>query len=324
MVKYVDSGEGPVDDKKKKRMGFKVDRRENFEKMLRKKMGKKESKPTKPTRAKSVVFDQDALKDYVLSLHKNKNERRVKAFVDVKRKAKQDSAKVRREQREEARRAYNQYAKVPILPNYTFQLPQAVPEGSDGEEEEEEDVLDPLVRPLLAKRRAERNTTMKQQTTHCMPVSMLRTETEEKDANHDSMQVGGSKPHRTLSDFYEETDKSKSKRKAGREDRKTKRQLKDEGDGAGPPVVVEVQPLFPTGGSSSAERATVLPSVDFADLPTEVQLELRRLRQETRGPSRTPSRVHTLKELEKIRKIRRHSRKGHGKKSVSGKRKNRR
>ncbi|EPY35679.1 hypothetical protein STCU_00995 [Strigomonas culicis] len=79
-------------------------------------------------------------------------------------------------------------------------------------------------------------------------------------------------------------------------------------------VTVEVRPLLPAGRS---------PASTLADLPAVVEEELRRLRVETRGAAKTKSKVHVMKELEKIRKIRKHSRKGHGKRSKSGKRKNR-
>eukprot|EP00796_Vickermania_ingenoplastis_P006328 gene6328-4555_t len=352
MVKYVDSGEGPgASDKKKKKLGFKVDRRENFEKMLRKKLGQKDKSGSKkgPTRVKSVVFDESALKDYVLSLHKNKNERRVKAFVDMKRKVKKDSAKVRREQREEARRAYNQYAKIPILPNYTFQLPNGgeaaaleEEERSGSDDDSTEDPLDAVLKPLLRERSLHQSVTLRSSSEHRMPAAMTaqggkkkkkeEEEEEEEDQNEDEEKGRGSRKKKaalkatSLEAFYSSQDKKKK-------DKKKKEQVEEAGS---PVVTVEVRPLFGSiapaqadaaatslGRKKAAAPSRALPSVDFTDLPPVVEQELRRLRQETKGPSRTKAKVHTLKELEKIRKIKRHSRKGHGKKSASGKRKNR-
>lgn len=371
MVKYVDSGEGPDSgSKRKKRMGFKVDRRANYEKIMRKKMGKdtKKTLSSSPSAPKAVVFNEASLKEYVTSLHKNKNERRVKAFVDMKRKIKKDNSKVRREQREEARRAYNKYAKVPILPNYTFHLPKAslddeeAEEGKEGYSEEEQDSvqkesLDPLdavVQPLLEKRSALKRSGLHGSTVHAMPLSMtiaapnareeekshpvnaekngkknkrrhekMSTESvEDEEAENGveaALSTSSSPPKRinTLEDFYADSEKASPQA-----------------------VMVEVRPLFETLRSPQEQstdasnnknqrhrtdkgKSSALPSVNFSDLPAVVEEELRRLRKETKGPSRTKPRIATLKELEKIRKIRKHSRKGHGKKTASGKRKNR-
>lgn len=38
------------------------------------------------TRVKSITFNEQDRREYLLSLHKKKNERRVQAFVDAKRK----------------------------------------------------------------------------------------------------------------------------------------------------------------------------------------------------------------------------------------------
>uniref|UniRef100_A0A0A9Y0C6 Nucleolar protein 12 n=1 Tax=Lygus hesperus TaxID=30085 RepID=A0A0A9Y0C6_LYGHE len=149
MVRYVDTG---LDDdvsnsvgrsvgnskKKKVKRGFKIDRRANFERMMSRKAGTSNvvtssSKKQQLTggRTKAITFDESDRRDYLLTLHKKKNERRVQAFVDAKRKLRKESAKTRREQREEARRAYNNYARVPILPNYTYQLPNYLNNESD-------------------------------------------------------------------------------------------------------------------------------------------------------------------------------------------------
>lgn len=360
MVKYVDSGEGPdTNSKKRKKTGFKVDRRANFERIMLKKQGKDPKKLSSPSTTKSVVFNEAALKEYVTSLHKNKNERRVRAFVDMKQKIKKDSAKTRREQREQARLAYNKYAKVPILPNYTFRLPNAAiddveeDEELDEEKDEEKAPLDAVLEPLLQQRSNVRRTALQGSSMHCMPLSMttpspnlenrgsdaeigmdkkrkrnkeLRGEkyTNEDEQEENTAQMtttNGDLPTRksTLAAFYAENEKLSAQA-----------------------VTVEVRPLFENpkstellGESSSTgislhgrsgrdkNFTSSLPSADFSDLPPAVEEELRRLRQETKGPSRTKARIATQKELLKIRKIRKHSRKGHGKKSSCGKRKNR-
>lgn len=347
MVKYVDSGEGPgsTDKKKMKRLGFKVDRRANFEKLMKKKLGKDGGKqaPATPQRVKSIVFDESSLKEYVTSLHKKKNERRVKAFVDMKRKVKKDSAKVRREQREEARRAYNQFAKVPILPNYTFRLPNEGEELTpldDEELEDEEEPLNAVLKPFIQRKSAEKATTLQESTVHRMPVSMTcgTSDTPEEDeASAVTLKKKKPKKEATCESGEEGKQGSQQKPKKGSKEELTrapKSTLMDfynEAEAAAPAVIVEVRPLFASASSSSNAKkekkgpsaSASLPSTDFSDLPAVVEEELKRLRQETKGPSRTKAKIHTLKELEKIRKIKRHSRKGHGKKTSCGKRKNR-
>ncbi|CCW60475.1 unnamed protein product [Phytomonas sp. EM1] len=279
MVKYVDSGfDDAPGGKKKIKKGFKCDRRENYQKMIARKLTGKNIKSTNTNHAsahvRSVTFDESSRREYLLTLHKKKNERRVQAFVESKWKLRRENAKTRQQQREEARLAYNSYAKVPILPNYTFGLNQPQEDretdSAAGEEEEEEEEGEDST--------ASKRMAVREESTHAMPAAMY------------------------------------------------------EGGAAASPEVfkdvatVEVKPLFPPpqgGGAAGSSRRPALPSADFSDLPTVVEEELHRLRCETKGPSRTKPKIHMLKELEKIRKIKKHSRKGHGKKTVSGKRKNR-
>ncbi|KAG5491464.1 hypothetical protein JIQ42_01366 [Leishmania sp. Namibia] len=319
MTKYVDAGADPAaSGKKKTRKGFKSDRLGNYRRMLAKKNGKKVSDaPTRTARPKSVTFDDSSRREYLLTLHKKKNERRVQAFVDAKRKQRKDSAKTRREQREEARRAYNSYARVPILPDYTYRLPKPQDDGFDDDEEAEErggesghspqgepEVDDPEAAANSAgdtmeaessqkRRRAKRLATLPL-TAHAMPGDMLD---QEASADTDARRSAGPSSSCKVDSEY---------------------------------VTVEVKPLFgiSSGDATSTRKEGVatskaLPSNSFDDLPLVVQQELRRLRQETKGPAKTKPRVHMMKELEKIRKIRKHSRKGHGKRKASGKRKNR-
>lgn len=389
MVKYVDAGTdtGDASKKKKTRKGFKADRLENYKRMIAKKSGKKvKETPTHTARPKALTFDDADRRNYLLTLHKKKNERRVQAFVDMKRKLRKDSAKTRREQREEARRAYNNYARVPILPDYTYRLPDRQDEGfadeegeddeesdsgegqegegedvnytegdvddgqslSEGEEEEDGDmpwmsVDDPEAaardaqdklaeaeaeaeaeRASRRRRKAKRLATLAH-SSHAMPGVMLGRkdggEADERNGGEDDGLNGAGEGSATTNS----SSKNKGKRPNGAAH-------------AGPTaaedefVTVEVKPLFARPGASTATdaegkaiatAAKPLPSNNFDDLPAVVQQELRRLRQETKGPAKTKPRMRMMKELEKIRKIRKHSRKGHGKRKASGKRKNR-
>lgn len=234
--------------KKGGKKGFKVDRYQRYQENRKRQQGiaTKDSKKEKPGSVKEVRFDASDRKEFLTGFHKRKNERRATAFMDVKHKQKVENSKFRREQREEARRAYNAYAKVPILPDYSYRLPSAAEADAphaDGDDAEGSDSGDDT-----------------------MGDSFFRADNE----------------------------------------------LGDYGDG----VSVTVQPL---------RRASqvALPTNDFSDLPKAVADELKRLKQQTKGPAKTKAKKCTLKVLEKIRKIQKHSRKGHGKKSAKGKKRNR-
>lgn len=361
MVKYVDSGEGPdTNSKKRKKTGFKVDRRANFERIMLRKQGKDPKKsPSSPSTTKSVVFNEAALKEYVTSLHKNKNERRVRAFVDMKQKIKKDSAKTRREQREQARLAYNKYAKVPILPNYTFRLPNAAlddveeDEEFDEEKDEEDAPLDAALEPVVQQSSSLKRLALQGSSVHCMPLSMT-TPSPNVEQRESDIESGLNKKRKKNKELtgekctHEDKQEESTVRMASTNNdlpaqKSTLSAFYAENDKlSAQAVTVEVRPLFEnlkstellsesssTGKSQHSKNGkdkkftSSLPSADFSDLPPVVEEELRRLRQETKGPSRTKARIATQKELLKIRKIRKHSRKGHGKKSSCGKRKNR-
>ncbi|CAG9581735.1 conserved hypothetical protein [Leishmania major strain Friedlin] len=330
MVKYLDTGaDTAAGGNKKVRKGFKSDRLENYKRMLAKKNGKTvRDAPTCTPRPKALTFDDSSRRDYLLTLHKKKNERRVQAFVDAKRKQRKDSAKTRREQREEARRAYNNYARVPILPDYTYRLPRQQDDMFADDEEDEErggedgyssqsaengaedadmpwiSVDDPEVATDAAKRsfaaeasqrrRREKRLATLSHSAHAMPGAMLGQEAGIAADTH--LPVGPSSSSELESEY----------------------------------VTVDVKPLFSTSSGDAASTCKggavstkALPSNDFDDLPLVVRQELHRLRQQTKGPAKTKPRMRMMKELEKIRKIRKHSRKGHGKRRASGKRKNR-
>jgi hypothetical protein len=238
--------------KKKERRGFKSDRLERFQVSRLKKMGKKvkeANKNAKPVAVKEVKFDDAARKDFLLGFHKRKNERRITAYLDVKRKQKKENTQFRREQREEARKAYNTYAKVPILPDYSYRLPNPL-EDAAAEAADDAEVF------------------------------------EDEEVDEDSA-ARASKSQ----DFFPQEDSL---------------------FGATEGVSVCVQPLRQSHVGTAGAH-------DFSDLPKAVAEELRRLQKAERGPARTKPKVSNLKTLEKIRKIQKHSRKGHGKKGAKGK-----
>jgi len=203
--------------------GFKVDRRERFLQKTTKKTKVKPTNQTRTSRVKKIVFDEASRKDFVLGLHKRKNERRVTAFVDGKKKVKRENSKLRHSQREQARQAYNNYAQVPILPDYTFHLPTF------------------------------------------------------EDAQNDPTDI-----------FYS--------------------QGTENGSGGVNVSVKSLQAVTPVGKAR-----------DFTDLPKSVASVLEIVARQQKGKPRTPGKVNMLKELQKIRKIQKHSRKGHGKKGAKGK-----
>ncbi|EKF32781.1 hypothetical protein MOQ_003366 [Trypanosoma cruzi marinkellei] len=277
--------DGGNNKKRREKKGFKVDRFESFQRRRLKKSGVKDTYKNNgggnSGRVRAIKFDENARREYLLTMHKCKNERRVKAFVDARQKTRRENARARRAQREEARQAYNRFAAVPILPNFTYQLPQddGVAEGaSEHDSCEENDVADVTINRRYSAIAAEKRV-------HVIPTAMR----------------GGGGEEAT-SDY--------------------KSHLDDEF------VTVEVKPLFgglaAASGSGGATTTSMLPANDFSDLPAVVEQELLRLKKETKGPSKTKPRLRMLKELAKIRKIKKHSQKGHGKKTAKGKRKNRR
>ncbi|RNE95612.1 uncharacterized protein Tco025E_09968 [Trypanosoma conorhini] len=276
--------EGGNNKKKREKKGFKVDRLERFQRKHLNRASINDARRNggggNVKRVKAIKFDEDARREYLLTMHKCKNERRVKAFVDARQKMKRDNARVRHAQREEARQAYNRFAAVPILPNFTYQLPQD--DGDVGSESEADPRGEGDADDLSSRRR--RSLLAAEKTVHVMPTAMRGEDGEAA--------VPGRKTH--LDDEF---------------------------------VTVEVKPLFARArkaGGDGVAAAPQLPANDFSDLPAVVEQELLRLSKETKGPAKTKPRVRMLKELAKIRKIKKHSQKGHGKKTAKGKKKNRR
>lgn len=339
MVKYVDAGTDTGDGSKKKRLrrGFKADRLENYKRMIAKKSGKKvKDAPSHTARPKALTFDDAARRSYLLTLHKKKNERRVQAFVDMKRKLRKDSAKTRREQREEARRAYNNYARVPILPDYTYRLPNLQDEGFDDDEDREEEDVNYTEGDDDGDSSQEEGG----EDEGDMPwMSVDDPEAAVQDANARLAEAEASRRRKRAKRLATIAHSSHAMPSLmlGHADDGAKEKAGAKTAAAADFVMVEVKPLFGRPGTSGSSSPTAghegqvgtslsakpLPSNNFDDLPAVVQQELRRLRQETKGPAKTKPRLRMMKELEKIRKIRKHSRKGHGKRKASGKRKNR-
>ena len=128
--------------KRKIKMGFKSDRAAKYKAKIESARGQRaapDPKKETPHRMKSLVFDSDARRKELLSAHKAKNERRVKAMTEAKRKMRKEASKLRRELREEARQQYNTYATVPILPDYSYRFPH-----EQGDEEAAEQLDEPV------------------------------------------------------------------------------------------------------------------------------------------------------------------------------------
>lgn len=243
MSKARDSTMG-TSGKRKQRTGFKSDRAARYKAKVDAQLGKKSmvKPPQQPTTTKAVVFDEEDRKKTLLSYHKNKNERRVKAMTEAKRKMSKENSKMRRELREEARSQYNSYAAVPILPNYTFRFPEY---GTDGVDR----------RPAAA----------------VVEGTTLHTSTE------------------------------------------------------GSAHTVDVAPLRQamTQHANAAPTGSMRQQYYLKDLPASVAARVQAVAEKDKGNSQMKKRVNAMTTLAKIKKIQKHSRKGHGKKKASGKRKNR-
>ena len=284
MRAFVDDG---TSTKKKGKMGFKVDRAKNFWDRLKGVAVKKNKKEEPTRRIKAVAFDEKERKDYLLGMHKRKNERRVTAVIERKKKHRKDQSKLRREMREEARQQYNSAAQVPILPNYAFVFPQ------HGE--------DPDVVAAAAsageqpQRRKQRGSSIERE-----DITDDDDDVEGNDANGDD---DGDLDAAAVTAWA--TD-------GGRIATSTHHVGADESSY----VTVSVQSL------GRARSVSANPLTD-ATMPVALRQRLAKVRATTKGPAQPKIAVRAVRELRKIAHINKHSRKGHGKKSKSGKRKNR-
>lgn len=283
-----------VDDgtykKKKSKTGFKVDRAKNYLERLKGVKGgkKKESeKEAKVQRVKAVVFDEKEREEYLLGMHKRKNERRVQAVIERRKKHRKEQSKLRKELREEARQQYNQAAKVPILPNYQFQFPEGTAgggtDGNGGEDNFEQETLQ------------QHDVGVDNSSTVIVSVQSLRAASAGRGKSQSLFAAGA--------------------------DNKTKSQNPSELANKGKSVQAQQILMNP----KQLARAGSITQAILQDesLPWEVQQRLLRVKKEHRGESQPKIVVRPVRELKKIHKIAKHSRKGHGKKAKSGKKKNR-
>lgn len=300
-----DNGKKKKKVKRADKKGFKQDRYEAYQQRFHKgdfkTMQAKKAAATAAASKERIVFDDAERRSFLTSMHKKKNERRVTAFLDGKKKIARENSRLRREQREAGRQAYNKFAQVPILPNYRFQIPEFDPSAAAEDEDDEN-------------------------------VEVEYDEDASSEYDDDGELIRRVKPKKKAD--KKKSDKKEAKRLSSSD------KVEYGGDGAvdSSTVTVTVAPLFsksatapipmplpPGAGRKAIAAAAAHTGVmsSLADLPVAVAQELMKLRAERKGPSHTKAKVKTLKELEKIRKIQKHSRKGHGKKSTAGKRKNR-
>jgi hypothetical protein len=283
----VDDGLG--DRKKKEKKGFKEDRRARFidkhrketEALMGKKVFKRDDKANAGKRVKELKFDDESRKEFLLTMHKKKNERRVNAMVLSRRKKAKENTKFRQQEREAARLQYNSYAKVPILPDYTFKLTQAAEVAGDDDGSDDEEVL--------------------------------------YDDGSNAYVTGGSEGGPAESDMNDEVaNVFAGQAKADRTSKLSGLSLhtSSEGDAA---VTVDVQPLFGgravAGGKGKAASVSgggknkFAGGLDFSDLPSDVASQLEKLMKDTKGPGMKRAKVNMVKEMQKFHKIQKHSRK---------------
>lgn len=306
----IDDGSG---GKKKKKMGFKEDRSKHYWETIKKgkkgadnrnapgsksQAGKKKEDPNKAPggRAKSIVFDEKERSEYLLGMHKRKNERRVDAVIQRRKKHRKDQSKLRRELLEEARQHYNAAAKVPILPDYSFNFQNKFDE-------------------LDAAERGSNNSSS--------------NSSDIDDGNDDFDENGGRNRHGEAPSFEKEQQfdvgasvtvsiaplqgKAERLRSLSRQQEASAAAASSQGGKRARSL-----PKGATGLTSERDALMLDPT-----LPDIVKQRLAKVRNEIKGAAQPKIAVRHVKEMKKIMKVRQHSRKGHGKKATSGKRKNR-
>ena len=304
MKERVDDGQG--ERRKKEKRGFKEDRAARWlekhkkEKELlsgKKVTLKKKQDTAKPQAIKELKFDENARKDFLLTLHKKKNERRVSAIVESRRKRNRENKQFRAKEREDARKQYNEYAKVPILPNYTFKIPNPL-------EDDDDDDCD-----------------------MCDDQHFINSD-DEDEMPYEAPENDSELPDDVAAVFADQAPRDRTKQLSG-----LSLHTSDMGDGA---VTVDVVPLFgggrsvaarstasSAGGKSSAGGAGTLKNgaknkfvggLDFSDLPEEVAQKLEEKLREQRGPAKMKAKVNMVREMQKFHKIAKHSRKKKSKK----------
>eukprot|EP00760_Papus_ankaliazontas_P034438 PhM_4_TR7195/c0_g1_i1/m.86587 len=121
-----------------KRKGFREDRSSRF---MDARTGRGKNKKSTPTTVKAITFDPNARKEYILNMHKRKNERRATAQFQARQSHHKKTRANRAELREKARQQYNATMQVPIRPDFTLPLPTAGgdPDGSDDDADKSKD-----------------------------------------------------------------------------------------------------------------------------------------------------------------------------------------
>lgn len=281
MKPRLDDGLG--ERRKKEKTGFKVDRSARYMEKHRKEQelltgkksaaNKKKADATKaPARLRELKFDPKDRENYLLSLHKKKNERRVTAMIESRRRVSNENKRFRREAREEARKQYNSYAKVPILPNYTFKLPDPLAEDAAADDEQVED--------------DDEDEVIDDDDGSMLPGDVAAVfEGQRVAANVTGMSLYTSETGAVTVDVQP---------LFGR------RGVSVDGSNA------------KQGTLSSGAKNRFVGGLDFSDLPSDVAGKLKQLMDEHKGPARTKPRVNLVREMQKYHKIRKHSRKKKG------------
>eukprot|EP00672_Neobodo_designis_P026122 CAMPEP_0174830160 /NCGR_PEP_ID=MMETSP1114-20130205/2372_1 /TAXON_ID=312471 /ORGANISM="Neobodo designis, Strain CCAP 1951/1" /LENGTH=285 /DNA_ID=CAMNT_0016063947 /DNA_START=41 /DNA_END=898 /DNA_ORIENTATION=- len=282
MREKVDDGQG--ERRKKEKRGFKEDRaarwlekhRKEKELLSGKKLPKKPTKgDAKPAPIKELKFDDDARKEFLLTLHKKKNERRVNAIVESRRKRNRENKQFRAKEREEARKQYNDYAKVPILPNYTFKMPDPLaeeddengPVNSDGDDDVEPVEAGASMRDDVAAVFA--NQATRDRTKQLSGLSLHTSDGDGAVTVEVTPLFGGGAASSAG---------GAGKKHAG-------------------------------GTLKSGAKNRFVGGLDFSDLPEEVAQKLEEKMKAQRGPSKMKARVNMVREMQKFHKIQKHSRK---------------
>jgi hypothetical protein len=283
MSQRVDDGSARPKRKKGDKLGFKQDRTDrylarhggakNAERYSKKALAQKDA-VTKTAKIKDIKFSDDSRVEFLTTMHKKKNERRVNAMVEGRRKMRRENLKHKQTEREELRKQYNSYAQVPILPDYTFKLPDMNADADDMDDiavssDDDAEAVDAKTARRNA-REFRRNAEAELQ-----GVSLhTGTAEEDNDAAYAQAVTVDVQPLFAAP-------------------APTSRQSSRGGGG---------------GGKVQGYRG----GMDFSDLPDDVATLLNEINAKQKGPSKTKKKVHVTKEMQKYHKIMKHSRKKKG------------
>lgn len=285
MPNRVDDGLG--ERRKKEKTGFKEDRRARYLERQGRTAGKKNSKTSRkgdePTkRVREVKFDASGRNEFLGQMHKRKNERRVNAMVEARKKVQKENVKFRRDQREEARKQYNAYARVPILPDYTFRLPRPDEEGA-------------------------------------VEAGRGRDDDDDEDEDDDASYASSSAMESDVEHVFEPANTQQT---AGKKLRGMTVHATDAGAvtvdvqplfGNSQQAAQQQASKHGTGRPQTAGRKSrFVGGMDFADLPTEVAQKLTELQKARKGDPKMKAKVSMMKEMVKFHRIQKNSRKKSG------------